>query len=257
MAGLWVLASLLVAGYLAYRTSGAFTLQYWVDRDAVTLVWGPTRQVVPIGQIERIQRGLPGRAHSPARPWHWPCPHRRRYYCDGAGIVNAYASRPLAEQIILVTPEESYGISPLDPDGFIAALQERYALGVARPLRAELQRPPLWTWRLWRDRSALLLIGRIGLVGVLVMFGVFCFRLPVLSSDLPLHFDVNGLPDRIAPKSGLIALPAIGLLAWVINLVAGVVVYRRVQRHGAYLLWAGAVVVQVIAGLALFNIMRW
>jgi hypothetical protein len=33
--------------------------------------------------------------------------------------------------------------------------------------------------------------------------------------------------------------------------------YRRVQPQGAYLLWGGALVVQGIAGLALFNLMRW
>ncbi len=69
------------------------------------------------------------------------------------------------------------------------------------------------------------------------MFGMLTFRFPDLSSDLPLHFDVNGLPDRIAPKSGLFALPLIGLLAWLGNLTAGVWIYRRLQRYGAYLLW--------------------
>ena len=49
-----VLASVLVILYLGYRTICTFTLEYWVDRDGVTLVWGPTRQVVPMGQIERI-----------------------------------------------------------------------------------------------------------------------------------------------------------------------------------------------------------
>jgi hypothetical protein len=254
--GLWVLASLLLVAYLGYRTAGAFTMQYWVDRDAVTLIWGPTRQVIPIGQIQRVQRNLAGRWHQPARFWHWPCPHRRRYRCEGIGMVNAYATRGLDEQLLLVTADESYGISPADQEGFILALQERYALGAARPLPAELLRPPLWTWRLWRDRGALLLIGA-GLLGVLIMFGVFCFRLPVISSDVPLHFDINGLPDRIAPKIGLIALPAIGLLAWLANLVAGIWVYRRVQHQGAYLLWGGAVVVQMVAGMALLNAMRW
>ena len=92
---------------------------------------------------------------------------------------------------------------------------------------------------------------------MLLMFGALCFRFPYLSSDLPLRFDVNGLPDRISSKSGLFALPIIGLLSWTFNLVAGVVLYQRVQRGAAYLLWGGALIVQGIAGLALFNLMRW
>jgi hypothetical protein len=254
--GLWVLASLLAIVYLGHRTVGAFTMHYRVDRDAVTLIWGPTRQVIPLGQIQRVQFGLGERRHQPSRPWHWPCTHRRRYQCEGLGMVNAYATRGLSGQLLLVTTGENYGLSPADPAGFVQALQKCHALGVARPLQPELARPPLWTWRLWRDYRALFLIG-IGLLAVLLMFGLFCFRLPVISSDVPLHFDINGLPDRIAPKIGLIALPAIGLLAWLVNLVAGIWIYRTVQRQGAYLLWGGAVVVQVIAGLALLNAMRW
>ncbi len=119
-----------------------------------------------------------------------------------------------------------------------------------------MQRPPLWTWALWRDRQALALIG-LGLAGVLLLFGALCFRFPALSANLPLHFDANGLPDRIAGKTELFALPLIGLFAWGANVVGGVLIYRQVQRQGAYLLWGGAVVVELIAGFALRNLMRW
>lgn len=254
---LWVLASLALATYLAYRTVGLFMLEYWVDRDAVTLVWGPTRQVVPIGAITRVLMGSDATPSSAPKLWHWPCIHRRRMVCDGGlGIVNAYATRPLSEQVILQTSGESYSLSPIDAEGFIGALQARYALGPARLLRTQIVRPPLWTWPLWRDRMALFLIVA-GLVGVLLMFGMLTIRFPYLSSDLPLHFDVNGIPDRIEAKSGLFALPIIGLVTWGFNLVAGIVLYRRGQRGAAYLLWGGALIVQGIAGLALYNLMRW
>jgi len=172
------------------------------------------------------------------------------------GTVNAYGTVPLSEQIILVTAGENYSISPQDPQGFLSALQERFALGVNRTLDPELRRPPIWTWPLWRDKGALFLIGA-GLLGVLVMFGALCFRYPGLSADLPLHFDVTGLPDRISPKSELFTLPLMGLAVWLFNTGAGVWLYRRVQRGAAYLLWFGALAVQGIAGLALFNLMRW
>ena len=242
--------------YIGYRTAGAFTLEYWVDRDAVTLVWGPTRQIVPIGQIERVLIGTTAQLADRPRLWHWPCPDRRRGLARGLGVVNGYATCPLAGQVILKTAGESYGLSPADSQAFVDALQTHFALGVARPLQPELRRPPLWTWPLWRDRVALGLIG-LGLLGLLLMFGTLCYRFPELSSDLPLHFDVMGLPDRIGPKSELFVLPVIGLIAWLVNLIAGIWLYRRVQQGAAYLLWGGAVAVQVIAGLALFNLMRW
>lgn len=249
------LGCLTIAGYLGLRTFNVFTLEYWVDRDAVTLVWGGTRQIVPLAQIKRIVLAPQGQAAHPARPWHWPCTNRRRIEHAKFGIVNAYATQPLAQQIVLVTPGESFSLSPADPQGFLRALQERFALG-GRVLPAELRRPPLWTWPLWRDRFALFLIGA-GLLGTLLMFGLLCFRFPALSSDLPLHFDINGLPDRIAPKANLFALPVISLLIWLFNTTVGVWLYRRVQQGAAYLLWGGALAVQGIGGLALFNLMRW
>lgn len=256
-----VLGSLVVMGYLAYRTFGAWTLEYWVDRNAVTLVWGAARQIVPLSRIQRILAATPAAPSAatsgrPAGIWHWPCPERRRYPVAGIGMVNAYATRPLAEQIILVTDEESFGLSPIDAPGLMQALQQRHALGPARLASMELRRPPVWTWALWRDRGALFLMAA-GLLGVLVMFGVLCFRFPYLSSDLPLHFDVTGRPDRIAEKSGLFALPLIGLVTWLFNTAAGIWLYRHVQRGAAYLLWGGALVVQAVAALALFNLMRW
>jgi len=120
---------------------------------------------------------------------------------------------------------------------------------VARPLEPELKRPPLWTWPLWRDYIALALIG-LGLLGVLVTFGALMFRYPGLSSDLPLHFDVTGMPDRIAAKSELFLLPVMGLIVWGFNTAAGIWLYRHVQRGAAYLMWLGALAMVGITGLA-------
>jgi hypothetical protein len=256
LAALAVLSSLLLMAYIGFRTAGVFTMEYWVDRDAVTLKWGPTRQLVPLPRIQRVQINTAALPGSLPRPWHWPCPERRRYSVPGLGIVNAYATHRLAEQVVLVTDGESYSLSPEDVSGFVRAMQERHALGPVRLLNPELQRPPLWTWPLWRDRAAMILMGA-GLLAVIVMFGALCFRFPTLSSDLPLHFDINGLPDRIAPKAGLFALPVIGLVTWILNTAVGVWLYRHVQQGAAYLLWGGALAVEGIAGLALFNLMRW
>ncbi len=253
---LLALSSVALIGYISYRTIGAFSLHYWVDRNAVTLVWGVTRQVIPVGQIRQIVTGANTAATTPPRPWHWPCPYRRRLVSPELGIINAYATQPLGEQVILVTAGESYGLSPQDSEKFISALQERFALGPARVMMLELQRPPVWTWPLWRDRAALFLVGA-GLLGVLVMFGVLSSRFPGISADIPLHFDVNGMPDRIAPKDNLFALPVIGLVTWLFNTFTGIWLYRRVQRGAAYLLWGGALAVQGVMGLALFNLMRW
>ena len=247
---LLVLLSLPLLLYLAYRTWGCFSLEYRVDRDGVTIVWGPMRRAVPMGQIERIvRRGLP--SETPRR-WPWPGPYAATRSESSLGQLLSYATRPPAEQLLLVTPRMVYGISPADQERFLEALQERHLMGPARTLPTEPTWPRLWRWRFWQDRvgQGLLLAG---LLLCLALFGFLAFRFPALPESVPLHFDAAGQPDRIGPRQGLFLLPLIGLLAWGINAVWGGVIYRR-QRLAAYLLWGGAIAVQVIAGLALWGL---
>ena len=168
------------------------------------------------------------------------------------GQLLSYATRPPAEQLLLVTSRMVYGISPAEQERFLEALQERHLMGPARILPTEPTWPRLWRWRFWQDRvgQGLLLAG---LLLCLALFGFLAFRFPVLPESVPLHFDAAGQPDRIGPRQGLFLLPLIGLLAWGINAVWGGVIYRR-QRLAAYLLWGGAIAVQVIAGLALWGL---
>ena len=105
-----VLGSLLAIFYLSYRSRGAFNLEYWVDRNGITLVWGPTRQIVPMGQIQRVVPSPKVAPLDAASFWHWPCSHRRRMHTEMFGTVNAYGTVPLGEQIILVTSGENYSI---------------------------------------------------------------------------------------------------------------------------------------------------
>jgi len=43
--------------YLAWRAWASFTLAYWIDRNAITVVYGPVRQTIPLGDIQEIRRG--------------------------------------------------------------------------------------------------------------------------------------------------------------------------------------------------------
>ena len=247
---LLILLSLPLLGYLAYRTWGCFSLEYRVNRDGVTIVWGPLRQPLPMAQIERIVRGG---APSARHRWPWPGPYAAARSESPLGPRLSYATRPAAEQLLLVTPEMVYGISPAEPESFLEALQERHLLGPARTLPTEPVWPRLWQWRFWQDRvgQGLLLAG---LLLSLALFGFLAFRFLALPEQVVLHFNAAGQPDRVGARQRLFLLPLIGLLAWGINGVWGGVIYRR-QRLAAYLLWGGAVAVQIIAGLALWSLM--
>ena len=245
-----VLLSLPLLLYLAYRTWGCLSLHYQVSRDGVTIVWGPMRQAVPMTQIERVVRNGP--ATRKRRWWPWPGPHAAARSESPVGPLSSFATRPPEEQLLLVTSGPVYGISPADQEGFLAAMQERHLLGTARTLPMDPTWPSLWSWRFWQDRigQGLLLAG---LVLGLALFGFLAFRFPSLPEQVVLHFDASGQPDRVGPRQGLFLLPLIGLVTWGINTTWGGIIYRR-QRLAAYLLWGGAVGVQLIAALALWSL---
>lgn len=239
--------------YLAWRAWACLSLRYWLDRNAVTVIWGPVRQVIPLPAIREVRRHvqLPpaeGRAAPPAWLEEWLLyghDLNKAHVVARPGVGTAaqawrvvcLASRPLPEQLVLVTDQGAFGISPDQPEAFLAALEEHHQLGPARLLRVERQRPPLWEAPVWRDRWAVGLLAA-GLVGGLALLGVVMVRYPALPAELS---GAQGLS-----KSALFWLPAFGFGVWLVNGLWGLLIYRS-QRVGALLLWAGALVGQAAA----------
>ncbi len=105
---------------------------------------------------------------------------------------------------------------------------------------------------LLRDHALQILVA-LALVANLVLFGYLAIRFEALPDNLPLHFDVSGLPDRIDVKSGIFGLPIIGLVVFVLNTVLGAFVHQH-QRAATLLLATSALVVQVMMWVAAINI---
>ena len=150
--------------------------------------------------------------------------------------------------MLVLTDAAAYGISPADREGFLAAFAARKELGPTQDVAQESIRPRFFEWPLWRDRTARGLVAG-GLVLCVALFGFLILRYPNLPARIPLHFDPLGRPDRFGGPPEAFILPVIGLLALVVNAGLGVPVYLR-QRIPAYLLWSGAVLVQVLVWIA-------
>jgi len=87
----------------------------------------------------------------------------------------------------------------------------------------------------------------------LALFGYLALRFASLAESLPLHFDSSGYADRIDPKSGIFALPIIGITVFFLNAGLSVLVHRR-ERAATILLSIGALCVQVLMWIAVINI---
>lgn len=237
----------IAAVHVAYRTLLCRTLTYWVDRNAITITWLGERYVTPLPTIAQIIIGADDQGAGPW--WTWPAPYLADLPGGPARRVISLATRPLPEQILLVTTAGVIGVSPAQADAFVQALQERYRLGPTQFLRPGRQRSFVAVWSMWDDPLGRGLLAA-GLVGALALFGWLSFAYPTLPAQVALHYNFQGEVDRVGPRAGLLALPIIGLLTWTANTLFGGLVHRR-QRFGAYLLWMGTLVVQALAAIAL------
>ena len=146
-------------------------------------------------------------------------------------------------------------LSPADRDGFLAALQTHRQLGPSHPVVAGRERVAGGLALLLADRlSRGLLVA--GLVGVLLLFALLFVAYPGLPERLIFHYDASGATDSIRSKRALLLLPGVGVIAYLVNGVAGLWLMLRRQPTGAYLLWGSTLGVQLLSLLALFSLIR-
>jgi hypothetical protein len=251
--GLILLCSLPFMLLLAYQAASCLTLRYHLDRNGVVVRWAGIERTIPIRSIQRIVPGDHlGGSIVHRRGIRWPGHERGEGLVPGLGRTLFLATRPLAEQLLLVTPGQTFAISPGDADGFVRAFEARREMGPNRLLTPEVRHAQWLTWRIWTDQTTWLLLGAALAVN-LGLFFYLCLRFPTLDLQLPLHFNRLGQVDRIGTKMELFALPIIGLIVLGTNLVLGLALYKR-ERAGSYLLWGGAAAVEALFWLAAFSI---
>jgi len=151
--------------------------------------------------------------------------------------------------VLLVTPSLAYAISPSEPEAFLREFELRRGMGPTQLVKQSSHQAAFAGWFLWTDRAAQGLIIS-GLLTAAALFGRLCWHYAALPERLALHFNDQGQVDRIGQRSELFALPVIGLIVLLVNLILGYLLYRR-ERPGAYLIWGSAVAVHALLWLAL------
>jgi hypothetical protein len=126
-------------------------------------------------------------------------------------------------------------------------------MGATQAVEQASKRPGFLGWEIWRDRLSLVLLGS-GCLALLVLVGWLSLRFPSLPPLVPLHFDAAGNADRLGPRVQVFITPFIGLLVLVFNGFLGGLAYRR-ERMWSYLLWGGAVLVQLLVWIATLGLL--
>jgi hypothetical protein len=249
---LFILSLPIVAIWL-YWYIGFLTLRYHMDRNALTIVSATGRQVIPLQTIQRIVAGHELTVSQNFRGIGWPGYLKGTMRLKGLGMVWVHSTEPLERQLVVVTDTLSYGISPMRRQEFLEDFEARRSLGPIRELHPELEPARLVTWPIWHDRWlwAILLVAMLGNAA---LFGFIAGRWGDLPERLPLHFDAQGIVDRIDSKNDLLLVPAIGALTLLTNTVLGILLHRQ-ECLGSFLLAFSAMGIQCILWVATLGIL--
>jgi hypothetical protein len=239
-----------VMGVVLGGLMGLKSAIYRVDRNAIAIRWGPVEQIVPLPDVEEVLQGTDLGRVTRFRGLRWPGCWVGRGRIDGLGAVQFYCAAPLHRHLVIRTAVGSYAISPQAPDKFMDLLATQRAMGVLEPREHRLTQPQLGG--LSRVGGVLLTLGGLFNLFLYVLVGAQYGR---LSHALPLHFDLAGVPDRVAPPSQLFVMVGFGTAAWVLDGVLGAILYRRFREPmAAYLLWGAAAILQILIWIAVVGL---
>jgi len=251
---LLVVVSLFALILLSYWLYGLLWSGYHVDRNALVIRWGATTQVVPMESVTAVLSGDQVQNITHFRGPRWPGLRVGYGEIEEIGPTLFFATGSLRKQVVLTTPVLAYALTPSDPAAFMETFRQRLSMGPTQSVEQMSRQPAILTWSFWSDRLGLtLLVGALFLL--LGLFGYIWLRYPSLVDLQPLHFDAAGQPDRWGTRAQLFTLPFIGLLALIANGGLGFLLYER-ERPAAYLLWSGAVGVQLLVWGATLGILR-
>jgi hypothetical protein len=222
----------------AYWTYSLSTLRYVLDRNALTIVWGDIRQLVPMSQIERL---VPGRElHGPrVAGVSWLGHHVGRDRVEGGiGDTLFYSTHQSAADLLyVITPNQSYAISLEDEVAFAEAVQAQQRLGSLTAVPQAPERLYLAAQPFWEDRIA----QGLALAAFATFFAMFAYvyqQYPDLPASMALSFPhLNGV-TRVASKSELLKLPMTGIGLLLLNLGLGFVAHSWERMVGYVLLLA-------------------
>jgi hypothetical protein len=244
---LWVTLPLIGVPFMflvSYRLYGLLTSRYRLNRDGFYLTWGMAVEQIPLAAITSIQPATEMVPNlKPSRGLWWQGCVVGRQEITGAGMIEFFATTGPQGMVIISAGDQMIAISPPNLENFQQVFIDATRMGSLERIPTFSQRPDFIFAHLWADTVARVLI-LIGLALPLLLLGYLAVRVPELPPLLPFGYEPSGAPGLLAPPGRLLLLPMISGLCWLVDLVVGVWLYRRIEnRPLALAMWAVAVVV--------------
>ena len=250
------IAAAALASLFGYWTYALGTLSYALDRNGLVIHWGATRQVIPLGAIERLVPGTSVGVPS-VRGVTWLGYHVGSATIDRIGDVLFYSTHQAPEQVLYVmTAERNYAISVTDPAGFARQVQIRQDLGPTARVTHHAQRLGSAAQAFWYDTTGRALVG-VALLAAFLMWAIVGIRYPDLPAAFELQFPAyldNPLVN-VQTKDAILELPRIATALLVVNLVIGFFLHSW-ERVAGYVMFIAAAAVQLAFAAAVAMAVR-
>jgi hypothetical protein len=244
-ATLGAVAALLVGALIGYWTYALLTLSYGLDRNGLVIRWGVTRQVIPLGAIERLVPGTSVGVPS-VRGVTWLGYHIGKARIARIGEVLFYSTHQTPEQVLYVmTTERNYAISVPDPAGFARQIQVRQDLGPTATVTHHVERTFAAFQGFWEDRVGWLLAGLAALACAAVWVAL-AVQYAALPQTIALHFPLtDALPLSPTNDRGILAMiPRAASVVLAVNLLVAMALYAW-DRTVAHLALGATILMQL------------
>ena len=235
---------LLLLCLVAYRTYGILSLQYVVSRDGVIIRWAGIRHFLPMRAIERVVPASDVEERTLFWGLAWPGCWVGKIRVRRLGTGRAYGTLPPSRQLLIITSDALYGISPADARGFLAGFRIRQELGALHPWEPRREESGVIIWPVWSDRYVQLTL-LAAFMANLALFGYICAIYPSLSPILPLYFDAMGRVVRLGTRIEVLSLPGIGMILALVDTALGTFLYWK-ERTCARFLFGFAALIQLL-----------
>lgn len=245
---LGILVLIVLLPLAAYRGYALLKARYTIERDGLRVRWGLRSEDLPVTEVLWV-RPASDLIKTLALP-RFAVPGAILGVSQHEELKNVEFIASSAPNLVIVAAvEKTLVLSPEDPEDFSRRFQRVIEMGSLSPMDAHTAIPAAYMSQVFSDQLAKILLAVSG--GLALLLLVVTSVLIPFREVVSIGYDFNGLPLAPVPSNRLLMLPIIAIFFVLLDLVAGLFLYRRFEtRAVSYLVWAAGILTPLLLLIA-------